>query len=160
MPESDVLLAPNIIEYPFSRTTGPVIGAFFTGLREGFIVGIRGSDGSVIVPPVEYDPQTAEELTEIVEVGDAGEVTTWSWEPDPHDDQPLDRPFAWALIRLDGADTAMLHVVDAGDAAAMRTGMRVQVRWRAEREGHISDIECFEPEPEPESERQPGREAS
>ena len=72
----EVLSAPVVIEYPFRRTTGPVIGAFLTGLREGIIVGIRGADGRVIVPPPEYDPVTAEDLTEIVEVGDAGEVTT------------------------------------------------------------------------------------
>ena len=36
---TEVLTAPLIIEYPFSRTTGPVIGAFLTGLREGVIVG-------------------------------------------------------------------------------------------------------------------------
>lgn len=145
MPEPDVLTAPNIIEYPFSRTTGPVIGAFFTALREGFIVGIRGSDGRVIVPPVEYDPETAEELTEIVEVGNEGEVLTWAWEPNPRADQPLEHAFAWALIKLDGADTGMLHAVDAGDIDAMRTGMRVAVKWRDEREGHIRDIECFVP---------------
>ena len=32
--EDGVLSAPVIIEYPFRRTTGPVIGAFLTGLRE------------------------------------------------------------------------------------------------------------------------------
>ena len=141
----DVLVAPNVIEYPFSRTTGPVLGAFFTALREGFVVGVRGRDGRVIVPPVEYDPHTAEDLTEIVEVGDEGEVLTWAWVTQPLDGQPLDGPFAWALVRLDGADTGMLHAVDAGSIDAMSTGMRVKARWRAEREGGILDIECFEP---------------
>jgi uncharacterized protein len=58
----------------------------------------------------------------------------------------LQRPFAWALVQLDGADTAMLHAVDAGDETAMSTGMRVRVRWSEQREGHIKDISCFEPE--------------
>ncbi|HVV35904.1 MAG TPA: OB-fold domain-containing protein [Acidimicrobiales bacterium] len=142
--QQGVLRAPMVIEYPFSRTTGPVIGAFLTGLREGVIVGSRGSDGRVLVPPMEYDPFTADSLTELVEVGQEGEVTTWSW-TDGRRYQPLDRPFAWALIKLDGADTALLHAVDAGSVDRMATGMRVRVRWRAEREGHINDIECFEP---------------
>ncbi|MEJ5254992.1 MAG: OB-fold domain-containing protein [Acidimicrobiales bacterium] len=162
MSQSDVLTAPLVIEYPFSRTTGPVIGAFFTALREGFVVGVKAADGRVIVPPVEYDPLTAEDLTEIVEVGDAGVVTTWCWVADPVEGQPLDRPFAWALITLDGADTPMLHAVDTGgDVSRMATGMRVKARWRPARpegadpdsddgvryrEGHILDIECFEPE--------------
>jgi uncharacterized OB-fold protein len=143
--EGEVLSAPNIIEYPFSRTTGPVIGAFMTGLREGVVLGIKGSDGRVLVPPPEYDPVTAEPLTELVEVGDEGEVLTWAWVRQPMADQPLDRPFGWALVRLDGADTALLHAVDAPGADAMAAGMRVKVRWRGEREGSITDIECFEP---------------
>lgn len=145
MADGELLTAELIIEYPFSRTTGPVIGAFFTALREGFIVGIKGSDGRVLVPPFEYDPITSESLTEMVEVGDAGEVVTWAWVNEPLDGQPFDRPFAFALIRLDGADTPMLHAVDVAEESAMRTGMRVQARWRDEREGHINDIECFEP---------------
>jgi uncharacterized OB-fold protein len=74
-------------------------------------------------------------------------VTTWSWAARPADGQPLARPFAWALIRLDGADTALLHAVDAGSAAAMHTGMRVRARWADSPAGHIRDIACFEPWP-------------
>lgn len=141
-----VFSAPMVIEYPFSRTTGPVVGAFFTGLREGVLVGIKAGDGSVIVPPVEYDPATGEDMTELVEVGPAGTVTTWAWVPHPHDKHPLDHPFAWALIRLDGADTALLHAVDAGSPDAVETGMRVVPRWRDERVGEIGDIAAFVPE--------------
>jgi uncharacterized protein len=142
----DVLRAPLLIEYPFSRTLGPAQTAFFSGLREGIIVGAKGASGQVIVPPVEYDPLTGEALEELVEVGQAGEVTTWAWVNEPGDKHVLDHPFAFALIKLDGADQPMLHVVDAGDESAMSTGMRVQVRWKDEREGHINDIEAFVPE--------------
>ena len=41
MTERQVLRGPMVVEYPFTRTTGPVVGAFFTGLREGVVVGIR-----------------------------------------------------------------------------------------------------------------------
>jgi hypothetical protein len=54
----EVLRAPLVIEYPFRRTTGPVIGAFFTAVREGRLLGIKAADGSVICPPQEYDPVT------------------------------------------------------------------------------------------------------
>jgi uncharacterized OB-fold protein len=141
------LVAPHELEFPYTRSVGPVIGRFFGALMEKKVLGIRMSDGRVLVPPTEYDPQTAEPLSEFVEVGDAGVVTTWAWIADPRKDQPLDRPFAWALIKLDGADTSMLHAVDGGDDSAMSTGMRVRARWRDERVGEIRDIECFEPEP-------------
>ncbi len=143
---TEVLTAPLVIEYPFSRTTGPVIGAFLTGLREQVIVGSNTSDGRVLVPPMEYDPATGEAATEMVEVGPGGTVTTWAWVHQPRPKDPLDHPFAWALIRIDGAESALLHAVDAGDIGAMATGMHVTPRWRPEREGHINDIECFVPD--------------
>jgi hypothetical protein len=100
----------------------------------------------VLVPPCEYDPETGEAVDEFVDVGPGGVVTSWAWVHTPLAEHPLQRPFAWALVRLDGADTGMLHAVDAGSEAGMRTGMRVAPRWRAERIGEIRDIECFEPE--------------
>ena len=133
------------ISFDYTRSLGPVLGQFMTALRERRILGARGADGTVHAPPFEYDPVTSLPPQELVEVGPAGTVVTWTWLPEPLEGQPLDRPFAWALIRLDGAGTAMLHAVDAGSAAAMRTGMRVQARWAADRTGSIRDIACFEP---------------
>jgi uncharacterized OB-fold protein len=147
MRDTEVLSAPLLVEYPFTRTVGPIQSAFLTGLRERVVLGVRAADGTVVCPPVEYDAHTSEPLSELVELEPTGEVTTWAWIAEPRRDQPLDRPFAWALVRLDGADTAMLHAVDAGDESAMRTGMRVRVRWAPERVGSITDIACFEPAP-------------
>jgi uncharacterized protein len=138
------LSAPLVVEYPFRRTVGPVQSAFLTGLREGVLLGVRTGDGRVLCPPVEYDPVSAAELNELVELAPTGTVTTWSWEPEPRPNQPLDRPFAWALVQLDGADTGLLHAVDAGSADRMSTGARVQVRWAAERQGTMADITCFD----------------
>lgn len=140
------LSAKHVLEYPYKRSVGPVIGRFLTELRDRKLVGIRGSDGRVLVPPQEYDPFTGATLDEFVEVGPAGEVVSWAWVTQPREKQPLERPFAWALIKLDGADTAMLHAVDAGDESSMKTGMRVRPRWRDETIGHIQDIVCFEAE--------------
>jgi uncharacterized OB-fold protein len=148
MAESEVLRAPHVIEYTYTRSVGPVIGAFLTGLRDGKILGATTPNGRVVVPPTEYDPITSEEVGDLVEVGQSGVVTTWAWASAPLKDQPLDRPFAWALVQLDGADTGMLHVVDAPGPDEMRSGMRVTARWRppADRVGHLRDIECFVPD--------------
>ncbi|MFJ2748220.1 Zn-ribbon domain-containing OB-fold protein [Streptomyces sp. NPDC087297] len=141
----EVLRAPLVVEFPFTRSLGPVQSAFLTGLREGVVLGVKTSDGKVMVPPVEYDPVTAEEIRELVEVGATGTVTTWAWNDRPRPQQPLDTPFAWVLVKLDGADTALLHALDAPGPDAVRTGMRVRVRWAAEPTGAITDIACFEP---------------
>ncbi len=143
---TDTLFAPHVLEYTYTRSVGPVVGKFFGGLEERKLFGIRTKSGKVLVPPTEYDPDTGDELSEFVEVGQAGVVTTWAWVNEPRPKHPLDKPFAWALIRLDGADTPMLHAIDAGAASGMSTGMRVKVRWREETLGELQDIVCFEPE--------------
>jgi uncharacterized OB-fold protein len=134
------------LEFPYRRSVGPIVGAFLTGLREGKVVGVKTTAGRVLVPPLEYDPETGEATGDVVDVGDAGTVRQWTWVDEPLRKHPLQTPFAWALVQLDGADTTLLHAVDAGAPERIAAGTRVKVRWKAERTGHISDIECFEPE--------------
>jgi uncharacterized OB-fold protein len=124
-----------------------VVGAFLTGLRDGKVVGSRTAAGRVLCPPLEYDPDTGEAVDEIVDLADTGTVTSWGWVVEPLRKHPLDRPFAWALVQIDGADTSLVHAVDGGSIDAMATGMSVRARWRpaADRVGHITDIACFEP---------------
>ncbi|WP_197375421.1 Zn-ribbon domain-containing OB-fold protein [Mycolicibacterium baixiangningiae] len=155
------LSAPLKLSFDYTRSVGPLLGQFFTALRDKRIVGVRGSDGRVHVPPAEYDPVTYERLTEIVPVAGVGTVVSWTWQPEPLEGQPLTRPFAWALIKLDGADTPMLHAVDAGEADKISTGARVHAHWVDEPVGAITDIAYFalgdeaEPEGEPSSDRDP-----
>jgi uncharacterized OB-fold protein len=149
------LSAPLKLSFDYTRSVGPLLSQFFTALRERRIVGVRGSDGRVLVPPAEFDPVTYERLTEIVPVAAVGTVMSWTWQPAPLEGQPLDRPFAWALIKLDGADTSLLHAVDAGSADAISTGARVHAHWVDEPVGAITDIAYFTPGEEAEPEGQP-----
>ncbi len=138
--EPGALTASHSLEYTYKRSLGSVLSKFFTALRDRKFLGIRRSDGSVMVPPKEYDPDTGESLDEWVEVSDRGVVTSWSWVAAPRRQQPFDHPFAYALVQLDGSDTAFLHVVDAVVEADMKTGMRVKARWAEETCGVILDF--------------------
>jgi uncharacterized OB-fold protein len=145
--QGEPLSAPHFLECEYKRSLGPVLGQFFTGLRDHRIQGVRTRQGKVLVPPAEYDPITGESTTgDFVEVGPGGVVTSWAWVSEPRSKHPLAKPFAFALIQLDGADTAMLHAVDAGDTSKMSTGMRVTASWAEETVGRIRDIACFVPE--------------
>jgi uncharacterized OB-fold protein len=137
------LSAPLRLSFDYTRSVGPLLSQFFTALRERRILGVRGSDGRVLVPPAEYDPVTYQPLTEVVPVASVGTVVSWTWQPAPLEGQPLDRPFAWALIKLDGADTPLLHAVDAGSSAEISTGARVHAHWVDEPVGAITDIAYF-----------------
>ena len=150
----------STISFPYTRSLGPVMGAFMTGLTQQRILGIRNGDG-VLVPPMEWDPATGDPLEpDFVEVGPAGSVTSWTWVPDPSEQHPLDRPFAFAFVLLDGASTPLLHAVDAGAPSAMSDGLRVAPRWRGTRIGKLTDIVCFVPGEEPEVEGDDDTEAT
>ena len=142
---TEALRAPLEIGFDYTRSLGPVLSEFMTGLRDRRILGARAADGRVHAPPFEYDPVTLSPPPELAEVGPEGTVLTWSWQPAPLPGQPLERPFAWALIRLDGADTCMLHAVDVAAPVAISTGLRVRPRWTENPSGAITDISCFEP---------------
>jgi uncharacterized OB-fold protein len=149
---SEALLAPHVLEYPggYTRSVGPVIGRFLTGLRDGRIEAVRLADGRVLVPPAEYDPATSETIApdgpHWIEVGPRATVQSFTWVAAPRAGKhPLTKPFAFALIRPDGADTALLHVVECPGADSITVGTRVAPRWRAERTGHVTDIEAWVP---------------
>ena len=143
---SDILTAPYVLQYNYKRSTGTVIGRFFSALRDGRIEGVRTKSGRVLVPPPECDPETGESCGDFVTVGPGGTVTAWTWVATPRPQHPLQTPFAWALIRLDGADTALLHAVEASAEAAMRTGLRVRPRFSSNPKGEMRDLVCFEAE--------------
>lgn len=146
LPSTDASLsAPYTVEFPFDRTVGPTVGAFLAGLRDGRLLGVRGSGGRILCPAVEFDPETAEPTGELVRLSGVGTVVSWTWVPARAGD-PLPHDFAWALVAVDGTDGSFFHAVDVGgNPGLMRTGMRVRVRWRETRVGEIGDLACFEP---------------
>jgi uncharacterized OB-fold protein len=139
------LVAPFQLTYAYTRSTGPVLGRFLGALRDRRLEGMRTRSGEVLVPPSECDPRTGETLCDDwVEVGPEGEIVAYTFVAAPRPTHPLAEPFAFALVRLDGASTPMLHVVRAPEAA-LRAGLRVRPVWREERTGSVRDLLAFEP---------------
>jgi uncharacterized OB-fold protein len=143
-PEQSTLSQSFELGFTYSRSLGPIMSRFFTELKNSKILGVEASDGTVYAPPVEFDPRTGEALSKYVEVSSRGKVKSWCWVKTPRKSAPLQQPFAWALIQLDGANSSMLHVVNAPDETHIHTGMEVEVRWATKTRGHISDIAYFE----------------
>ena len=134
------------MEFPYKHSTGPVVGRFLAGLKEQKkIWGQRVSGQGVVVPPVGYSESDGSEGGEWVEVKDTGVVTAVAVVRKPIERlHPSMTPFAFVLVRLDGADTALAHVVKEG-CDRVRVGARVQAVWAADeqRTGSIRDIDSF-----------------
>jgi len=136
----------QVMEFPYKHSTGPIVGRFLAGLKEQKkIWGQRVAGQGVVVPPVGYSEIDGSEGGNWVEVKDTGVVTAVALVHEPIDRlHPFDKPFAFILVKLDGADTAMAHVVKDG-LDKLRVGARVQAVWAPDEQrcGSIRDIACF-----------------
>jgi uncharacterized OB-fold protein len=136
----------SVMEFPYKHSTGETIGRFLAGLKEQKVIwGRRVAGQGVVVPPHGYSEVDASPAGEWVAVQDTGTVTAVAVVHQPLERlHPFVQPFAYVLVRLDGADTAMAHIVK-DDLGRLRVGTRVQAVWAAdeERKGHVRDIVCF-----------------
>src|SRR5574340_842939 len=98
-----ILSAEFELAFTYTRTPGPIIGKFLAALRERQLYGIRGSDGRVLFPPTEYDPTSGADLHDFARVAEEGSVVAWTWISQPRPHHLVQEPFAWALVKLDGA---------------------------------------------------------
>ncbi len=103
--------------------------------------------GKIYIPPRSRCERDFSKITEMVVVGPEGTVEEFTV---VHYDEPyflekcekmMKAPFTMALIKLDGADTKLLHRVK-GDK--VKRGDRVKPKWADERTAMITDIEYFE----------------
>jgi hypothetical protein len=133
------------IAVPYTWWVGEVGSRFLLGLRdEQKILGNRcESCGTCYVPPRKNCGRCFKEIHEWVQLGTEGVVKAHTVVHFPSPLQPAPPPFAYALIRLDGADVDFLHVIKNG-LDRLKNGIRVRARFRGERSGDIRDLEAFE----------------
>lgn len=136
----------SVMEFPYRHSTGETIGRFLAGLKEQKkIWGQRVAGQGVVVPPLGYSEIDGSAADEWVEVADRGVVTAVAIVHRPLERlHPSDQPFAYVLVRLEGADTALPHVVKDG-LERLRVGARVEAVWKpdGERVGSLRDIDAF-----------------
>jgi uncharacterized OB-fold protein len=138
------MYAEVTMEFPYKHSTGETIGRFLAGLKEQQkIWGQRVAGQGVVVPPLGYSEVDASEGGTWVEVKPTGTVTAVAGVTKPLDQlHPSDVPFAFVLVKLDGADTALAHIVVDGHEQ-VKVGSRVEAVWAEERTGTIRDIARF-----------------
>jgi uncharacterized OB-fold protein len=141
MTDTSYDMEPFHLQFPFTRSLGSTMSTFFSALAEGQIIGVRIGD-RVVAPPMEYDPETgADAGSEWVKVGPKGTVGTWTWVAEPTRLHPVQEPFAFAFITLDGADTPILHAVKASEDQ-LAAGLRVEAQFKTGDDvaGRIDDV--------------------
>ena len=137
---------PGELSVSFRYTPGVGNTAFFEALRDrGVFLGSRcASCGVTYLPARVFCERCLAELQPDTECGPAGELLSWTVVRVDVDDRPLDRPVTYGLIKLDGADTALLHrLVDVDGEPQI--GARVSAVLASARDGSILDVDGFAP---------------
>ena len=143
--EVEPLTLKGQISVPYTWWAGDTATKFFYALRDQQkIIGNRCAKcGKVFVPPRKNCGHCFVAIDEWVEIADEGVIEAFTIVHYAYAVQPVKPPFAYALIKLDGADVSFLHLIKK-DLDKIKNGCRVKARFKADRTAHILDIDSFE----------------
>ncbi|MBW6486237.1 MAG: Zn-ribbon domain-containing OB-fold protein [Syntrophobacterales bacterium] len=148
-PGIEPMVCHSKINIPYSWWAGNTASRFFTALRdEKSIMGTKcPACGRVFCPPRKVCPICFTENTQWVELACEGRVLSFTVARRQFAAIPKNRkaPVIWGLIKLDGADTALLHYIDEIEPEGVAIGMRVKAVFSEARTGGILDISHFRP---------------
>ena len=135
------------LKVPYRYSMGATTSRFFAEIRDtGKIMGIRCPRCDVVfVPPRTTCGRCFSQLHEWVEVGNQGTLETYTQVRYKTAVQPAVAPFYYGIIKLDGADTGLAHIVGDLKGQEPRVGMRLQAVFKEERKGNMLDIRYFKP---------------
>ncbi len=150
--EEETLIIPGRWDLPFRHTAGRFASHFFHALKDKRILAVRCPRcRRVLMPPRPFCERCFQPLQDWVEVGQQGTLAAFTISYARFTGLP-DPPYCLILVRLDGADSALQHLLgevpleDVQQATQrIQIGMRLEAVWREEREGSIKDIEYFRP---------------
>lgn len=139
------------IKMPYTWAAGKTSSYFLTQLRDyGRLWGTRCPDCAMVyMPPRKNCPRCVVTDTTWVELPPRGVLETFTVvhfsEPSL---QPMEPPYIYGIVRLDGADTGLTHLVSEVEPNRLRSGMRMEAAFKKleQRRGEITDLLYFRPE--------------
>ena len=146
----NVLSIHDQLKGDFAWDTGIAITEYLTGLKRGYLTGIKcDTCRKIVIPPRTVCEWCYQPMTNFVKLEDTGRVNTFSLCYVTWDVQRITEPEIPAVIEIDGASPlhGILHKLGEVDAQKVHIGMRVQAVWKnpEERIGAITDIIYFRP---------------
>ncbi len=136
-------------EHVYYWHCGHYISPFLLGLRDKkTILGIKCSGcGRVYVPPREVCGRCFKTMDEWVDLGTEGSIYAFTVVKlpyiDPNTGKPIKVPRTDIYVKLDAADTCLMHWLDEGDETKISVGARVRAVFKEKPRGTIHDIMYF-----------------
>ncbi len=149
--KDDCFIVEGKLALPYQYFAGRTGSRFLISLRDKKIMGLKCDKcNKVFVPPRTVCEGCFSDISENwVELKNTGIVTGFTiirYE-EPH--QPVKPPYILALIKIDGSDTPITHIVKGIPLSKMRTGMKVKAVFAKKSTSTIMDIDHFRPDEKP-----------
>jgi len=138
---------PGKLEIPYRYFAGAFCSQWFKALRDKQqILGCRcPSCKKVFVPPRGNCERCLVKIEEWVPLSGRGTVESFTVVRYAEPYQPQKPPLVLAAIKLDGADTALVHLLEGVAPDQLKEGLRVEPVFAEERKGRITDLAGFRP---------------
>ncbi len=145
-PKAPVSVSGAII-MPYVYAAGATGSRFFIELRDNKkIMGTRCPQCKrTYVPPRSICASCFINVDEWVELEGSGTVESYTVVNYSLPVHPLEPPFVYGIIKLDGADTGIAHFLGEVDPKEVKIGLRVRPVFKEKGEGNILDIKYFKP---------------
>ena len=146
--KSDAFVIDGKMALPYQYFAGATGSKFIVALRdEKKILGVRCETcGKTFVPPRQTCERCFADLSDSwVALEPTGEVTGFTVIRYAEPYQPKTPPYVLAMIKLDGSDTPLAHLLDCDDPKDARIGMRVRAVFSDEQKDNILQIAGFVP---------------
>ncbi len=133
---------------PYTYFAGRVGSTFLTTLRDQKkIMGVQCNQcEKIFVPPRQTCERCLSDIRDNwVPIENSGEVVNFTVVREQDKHLPRKTPYILGLIKLDGADTPMVHIIDGIDPEKITEGVRVRAVYTNESDPSILYIDHFEP---------------
>ncbi|MCP4728320.1 MAG: Zn-ribbon domain-containing OB-fold protein [bacterium] len=145
---SDSFVVDGKLALPYTYFAGRVGSKFLTTIRdEKKIMGIKcNTCNKVYIPPRQNCDVCMEDIKDNwVDVKDTGEITNFTIVRYEDKHLPKKPPYVLAMIKLEGADSPMAHIVEGVDLDKVKVGLKVKAVFAEESTSTLLDIDHFEP---------------
>lgn len=145
--ESDPVSTKQIFLVNYQKTAGALKSKVLSELRDNSkIMGSKCPQCSKVYAPAKsICDDCFSNIDELVELSGKGTLTTYTVVHQPEPAHPVSTPLVYGIIKLDGADTGMCHLLGEVAPDKVEMGMEVVPVFRKERRGEVTDIKYFRP---------------
>ncbi|MBN1374554.1 MAG: Zn-ribbon domain-containing OB-fold protein [Dehalococcoidia bacterium] len=141
------VITNGYIKAPYKYSMGALASQFFVKLRDSRKICAAKCPGcgSITVPPRSTCPECFSKITDLVELSGKGTLVTYTVVHYSSSVQAVKPPYAVGVIKMEGADKGITHLIGEVDYNKLKKGMKLEPVFKDKRVGSMLDIEYFRP---------------